>query len=52
MVQDTTDSESKSTIRVVQEAGSQLMPDDAHVLTAHINPPGLDAVKPRKRTRR
>ena len=41
MLQDTTDCESKSTITVVQEVGSPLIPDDAHVMTVLINhPPG------------
>ena len=33
MLQDTTDSESKSTITVVQEVRPPLIPDDAHVMT-------------------
>jgi hypothetical protein len=41
MLQDTTDSESKSTITVVQEVRSPLIPDDAHVMTVLIHhPPG------------
>jgi quercetin dioxygenase-like cupin family protein len=39
MLQDTTDSKSKSTMTVVQEVRSPLMPDDAHVLTVLINHP-------------
>jgi hypothetical protein len=37
MLQGTTDSESKSTIKVVQEVRSPLVPDDAHVMTVLIN---------------
>jgi len=41
MLQDTTDSESKSTITVVQEVQPPLIPDDARVMTVLINhPPG------------
>ena len=38
MLQDTTDSESKSTIKVVQEVRSPLIPDDAHVTTVAHQP--------------
>jgi quercetin dioxygenase-like cupin family protein len=39
MLQDTTDYESKSTLTVVQEVRSPLIPDDAHVVTVLINHP-------------
>jgi len=47
MLPDTTDSESKSTIKVVEEVRSPLIPDDAHVLTVLINhPPGSPGYPP------
>ena len=49
MLQDTSDSESKSTIKVVQEVRSPLIPDDAHVLTVLINhPPGAPGYPPHR----
>lgn len=49
MLQDTTDSESKSTITVVQEVRSPLIPDDAHVMTVLINhPPGAPGYPPHR----
>jgi quercetin dioxygenase-like cupin family protein len=49
MLPDTTDSESKSTIKVVQEVRSPLIPDDAHVLTVLINhPPGSPGYPPHR----
>jgi hypothetical protein len=49
MLQDTTDSESKSTIKVVQEVRSPLIPDDAHVMTVLINhPPGAPGYPPHR----
>jgi hypothetical protein len=39
MLQNPTDAESKSTITVVQEVRSPLIPDDAHVLSVLINHP-------------
>ena len=41
MLPDPTDSESKSTITVLQEVRSPVIPDDAHVMTVLIShPPG------------
>src|ERR1700740_1569797 len=49
MSQDTTDSESKSTITVVQEVRSPLIPDDAPVLTVLItHPPGAPGYPPHR----
>jgi quercetin dioxygenase-like cupin family protein len=49
MLQDRTDSESKSTITVVQEVRSPLIPEDAHVLTVLINhPPGAPGYPPHR----
>src|SRR5260370_21593104 len=49
MFQDTTDSESKSTIKVVQDVRSPLIPDDAHVMTVLINhPPGAPGYPPHR----
>jgi quercetin dioxygenase-like cupin family protein len=49
MSQDTSGSESKSTIKVVQEVRSPLIPDDAHVLTVLINhPPGAPGYPPHR----
>jgi hypothetical protein len=49
MLQDTTDSESKSTMTVVQEVRSPLIPDDAHVMTVLINhPPGAPGYPPHR----
>ena len=49
MLQDTTDSESKSTITVVQEVQPPLIPDDARVMTVLINhPPGAPGYPPHR----
>jgi quercetin dioxygenase-like cupin family protein len=49
MSQDTTDSESKSRITVLQEVRSPLIPVDAHVLTVLINhPPGAPGYPPHR----
>ena len=49
MLQDTTDSESKSTITVVQEVQPSLIPDDARVMTVLINhPPGAPGYPPHR----
>jgi quercetin dioxygenase-like cupin family protein len=49
MSQDTTESESKSTIKVLQEVGSAVIPDDAHVLTVLVNhPPGAPGYPPHR----
>jgi quercetin dioxygenase-like cupin family protein len=49
MLQDTADSESKSTITVVQEVRPPLIPDDAHVMTVLINhPPGAPGYPPHR----
>ncbi|GKU64431.1 cupin domain-containing protein [Mycobacterium montefiorense] len=46
---DTTGSKSKSTIKVVQEVQSPLIPEDAHVLTVLINhPPGAPGYPPHR----
>ena len=48
-MRDTTDSESQSTIEVVQEVRSALIPDDAHVMTVLINhPPGAPGYPPHR----
>jgi hypothetical protein len=49
MLHDTTDSESKSTLTVVQEVRSPLIPDEAHVMTVLINhPPGAPGYPPHR----
>jgi quercetin dioxygenase-like cupin family protein len=49
MFQDTTDSEPKSTISVVQEVRSPLIPDNANVMTVLINhPPGAPGYPPHR----
>jgi quercetin dioxygenase-like cupin family protein len=49
MSHDTTDAESKSTITVLQEVRSPLIPDDAHVMTVLINhPPGAPGYPPHR----
>jgi quercetin dioxygenase-like cupin family protein len=49
MSQDATDSESKSTIKVVQEVRSPSIPDDACVMTIVINnPPGAPGYPPHR----
>jgi len=49
MSKDTTDFESKSTITVVQEVRSPLIPADAHVMTVLINhPPGAPGYPPHR----
>lgn len=49
MVQDTTDSESASTMTVLQEVPSALIPEDAHVMTVLINhPPGARGYPPHR----
>jgi quercetin dioxygenase-like cupin family protein len=49
MSQDTNDSESKSTIKVVQEVRSPSIPYDAHVLTVLVNhPPGAPGYPPHR----
>ena len=49
MSQDTTGSESKSTMKVVQEVRSPSIPEDAHVLTVLINhPPGAPGYPPHR----
>lgn len=46
MLQDTTDPESTSTIKVVQDVRSPSIPDDAHVMTVLINhPPGAPGTR-------
>ncbi len=48
-MRDMTDSESKSTMKVVQEVRSPLIPDDAHVMTVLINhPPGAPGYPPHR----
>ena len=49
MLQGTNDSESKSTIKVVQDVQSPLIPEDAHVMTVLINhPPGAPGYPPHR----
>lgn len=49
MVQDTTDSESTSTMTVLQEVPWALIPDDAHVMTVLIShPPGAPGYPPHR----
>src|SRR3954447_22127653 len=49
MLKDTTDSESKSTITVLQEVRSPLIPDGAHVMTVLVNhPPGAAGYPPHR----
>ena len=49
MLQDTTDSESESTITVVQEVRSPVIPEGAHVMTVLINhPPGAPGYPPHR----
>ena len=49
MLQDLTDSESNSTITVLQEVRSPLIPDNAHVMTVLINnPPGSPGHPPHR----
>jgi quercetin dioxygenase-like cupin family protein len=49
MSQNPTDSESKSTLTVVQEVRSPLIPGDAHVMTVLINhPPGAPGYPPHR----
>src|SRR6201993_2868569 len=49
MLQDLTDSESKSTMTVVQEVRSTLIPEDAQVMTVLINhPPGPPGYPPHR----
>ena len=49
MLQDRTDSESKSTITVVQDVHSPSIPDDANVMTVLINhPPGAPGYPPHR----
>jgi quercetin dioxygenase-like cupin family protein len=49
MSQHTTDSESKSTITVLQEVQRPLLPDDARVMTVLINhPPGAPGYPPHR----
>ena len=49
MSQDRTDSQSLSTIAVIQEVRSPLIPDDAHVMTVVINhPPGAPGYPPHR----
>ncbi len=49
MLHDATDSESKSTITVLQEVRSALIPDDAYVMTVLINhPPGARGYPPHR----
>jgi quercetin dioxygenase-like cupin family protein len=49
MLQDLTDSESKSTMTVVQEVRSTLIPEDAQVMTVLINhPPGAPGYPPHR----
>ena len=49
MSQDRTDSQSQSTIAVIQEVRSPLIPDDAHVMTVVINhPPGAPGYPPHR----
>ena len=49
MLLDTTDSESKSTLKVLQEVRSPSIRDDAHVMSVLINhPPGAPRIPPRR----
>jgi quercetin dioxygenase-like cupin family protein len=49
MLQDTTDSESKSTMKVLQEVLSPVIPENAHVITVLINhPPGAAGYPPHR----
>ena len=49
MSQDTTDSELKSTMKVMQEVPSPSLPGDAHVMTVLINhPPGAPGYPPHR----
>ncbi|MFZ1162125.1 cupin domain-containing protein [Mycobacterium sp.] len=49
MLRDTTDSESKSTITVLQEVRSPSLPENAHVMTVLINlPPGAVGYPPHR----
>jgi hypothetical protein len=49
MLQDMAEAESKSTLTVVQEVRSALIPDDAHVMTVLINhPPGAPGYPPHR----
>src|ERR1700742_3698925 len=49
MSQDSTDSESKSTIKVLQDVRSPSIPDDAHVMSVLINhPPGAPGYAPHR----
>ena len=49
MLLNTTDSESKSTMTVLQEVPSPLIPENAHVLTVLINhPPGASGYPPHR----
>lgn len=49
MSRDTTDSEAKSTIKVLQDVPSLSIPDDAHVMTVLINhPPGAPGYPPHR----